>query len=65
VRAGDPYAKLSDAYGLTLRRLDLGAKSTEQAGFWYTGDPAGSRLMFTIAGGVVTTIQGGDVQICE
>lgn len=65
VRVGDPFQTLSDSYGAVLKPLDLGAPSSEEAGFWDVGDPAGSWLLFTIAGGKISTIQGGDIEICE
>jgi hypothetical protein len=66
VRAGDSYGTLSDAYGATLRPLQLGsAKDTPESGSFYTGQQGKAWLLFTIAGGSVKTIQGGNIQICE
>lgn len=66
VRVGDSYATLSDAYGATLKPLQLGsAKPTSASGSWYTGRQGKAWLLFTIAGGAIRTIQGGNIQICE
>ncbi len=64
-RVGDTFQALRDAYGPTLRPLQLGAPPTPQAGLWYVGKPGKEWLLFQIAGGQVRTIQGGNVQICE
>ena len=65
IRVGDRFAALRDAYGPLLKGLPLGAKPTPRAGFWYVGKPAARWQLFDVRGGVVRTIQGGDVQICE
>lgn len=65
VRIGDSFGTLRQSYGAILKRLDLGARSNESSGFWYVGKPAEAWLLFTVAGGIVKTIQGGDIQICE
>ena len=66
VRVGDGYATLSDAYGATLKPLQLGsAKPSSELGSWYTGRQGKAWLLFEIAGGTITNIQGGNIQICE
>jgi hypothetical protein len=65
VRVGDSYGTLSDAYGATLKPLALGTPPTSESGLWFTGLQGKAWILFTIAGGAVRTIQGGDVQICE
>jgi hypothetical protein len=65
VRVGDTFVALRDSYGPTLKPLPLGEAPTEQAGLWFVGKPAAEWLLFTIAGGEVKTIQGGDITICE
>lgn len=64
-RVGDSFETLRGSYGPTLKPLDLGAPSTEREGLWYVGDPAKSWLLFTVAGGKIKTIQGGNITICE
>jgi hypothetical protein len=64
-RVGDSFEALRGSYGPTLKPLDLGVPSTEREGPWYVGDPAKSWLLFTVAGGKIKTIQGGNLTICE
>ncbi|MGH2924073.1 MAG: hypothetical protein ACRDKH_08610 [Solirubrobacterales bacterium] len=66
IRVGDSFSALRDAYGPLLKGLPLGADPTPRAGFWYLGKPASRAWqLFDVRGGIVRTIQGGDVQICE
>jgi hypothetical protein len=66
VRVGDDYATLSDAYGATLKPLQLGSvKPTSESGSWYTGQQGKAWLLFSVAGGAIGNIQGGNIQICE
>ena len=64
-RVGDSFSSLRDTYGPTLRRLDIGAKSSPRAGFWYVGPNLNSALLFSIAGAEVRSISGGKIEICE
>ena len=64
-RVGDSFTSLRDSYGPTLRALDVGARSTPRAGFWYVGVNLKSALLFSIAGANLRSISGGSIEICE
>lgn len=65
VRVGDSFAVLKGSEGTALMPLSLGATSTAQNGYWYTGDPARAEQLFSVAGGKVTMISGGYLPACE
>ena len=61
---GEDFGSLRRNWGSRLRPLSLGVKSTPQEGLWQVGD-AKESLLFEIAGGRVTGISGGQIEICE
>ena len=65
VRIGDTFDTLRQGYGLILKPLNIGAKSSPSSGVWYVGKPGHTWLLFSVAGGTIKTIQGGNVQVCE
>ena len=61
---GEEFGSLRRGWGSQLQPLSLGVKSTPQEGLWRVGD-AEESLLFEIAGGRITAISGGQIEICE
>jgi len=74
-RVDDSFQSIRDTWGPSLRPLNLGIASTPRSGYWYVrdvGKRASARItsfppkiVYSVAGGNVRLIGGGEVPICE
>jgi hypothetical protein len=73
-RVNDSFQSVRDTWAASLRPLNLGIASTPRTGYWYVNDigkhaaPITSfppKIVFSVAGGKVRSIAGGEVPICE
>lgn len=64
-RVGDQFASVRENWGGGLKPLDLGVAATETNGYWYSGDPSTSELLFDVRSGQVQSISGGYLPPCE
>jgi TIR domain-containing protein len=74
-RVNDSFQSIRDTWAASLRPLNLGLASTPRSGYWYVkdvGKHAAARItsyppkiVYSIAGGKVRSIAGGEVPICE
>jgi TIR domain len=74
-RVGNSFQSIRDTWGAALRPMTLGTPATPRNGLWYVRDAGKDpgahvtsfppELAYTVAGGAVTSIAGGDVPVCE
>ena len=74
-RVDDSFQSIRDTWAAALRPLNLGIASTPRSGYWYVrdvGKHAAARItsfppkiVYSVAGGKVRSIAGGEVPVCE
>jgi hypothetical protein len=77
-RVNDSFQSVRDTWASSLHPLNVGVASTPQDGYWYVSDVGKNgkpvapevtayspKILYTVAGGHVRSIAGGEVPVCE